>query len=153
MDEPNDVDDSLAFTTEDELELLRGSSLAIILATVRFLQQRGLDLSDWTTSLSRVFAAGWDTTEPWGPEEFMGAVLLNLEAFGAEAPVVEYDDTMARARITRFPDVERLEGMGLEDVPGHVLFDLFTEVARACGLVWTWEPVDSAHLVTVSLPA
>jgi hypothetical protein len=139
LDELNEVDESLAFTTDDELELLRGSSLAIILATIRFSQERGVDLREWTTSLSRAFAGGWDVSEPWSPEEFIDAVLLNLQAFGADSPMAEYEDDSARARITAFPDYDRVEGMGLGDVPGDVLFDLFSEVAAACGLRWSWQ--------------
>ena len=110
-----------------------------MLATIRFLQERGVDLTDWTRSLSESFARGWDTQEPWAPEEFIDAVLLNLQAFGAESPMSEYTDTVARARITEFPDYERVAGMGLESVPGDVLFDLFGSVADACGLSWTWQ--------------
>ena len=139
MDELNEVDESLAFTTDDELELLRGSSLAIMLATIRFLQERGIDLAEWTTSLSRAFAGGWDVSEPWSAEEFIDAVLLNLQAFGAESPMAEYDDDSARACITAFPDYDRVEGMGLGEAPGDVLFDLFGDVAKACGLIWTWQ--------------
>ena len=61
MDELNEVDDSLAFTTEDELELLRGSALAIALATIKFLRERGIAIDDWARSLSASFAKGWDT--------------------------------------------------------------------------------------------
>ena len=142
MDELNEVDDSLAFTTDDELELLRGSSLAIILATIKFLQARGIDLSEWTTSLSIAFAGGWDVSEPWSAEEFIDAVLLNLQAFGAESPMAEYDDDSAKARITAFPDYERVEGMGLGDAPGDAVFDLFGEVAKAVGLTWSWQRDD-----------
>jgi hypothetical protein len=138
MDELADVDEGLAFTTDDELELLRGSSLAIMLATIRFLQERGVDLGEWTTYLSKAFAGGWDVSEPWSAEEFIDAVLLNLQAFGADSPMAEYDDDSARARITAFPNYDRVEGMGLRTVPGDVLFDLFGEVARSCGLTWSW---------------
>jgi hypothetical protein len=138
MDELNEVDDELAFTTDDELELLRGSSLAIVVATIKFLGERNIPLGDWTTFLGSAFVGGWDTSEPWSPEEFIDAVLLNLGAFGAESTIAEYDDTSARARIENFPDLARLDGMGLENVRADVLFDLFAGVATACGLIWTW---------------
>ena len=79
MDELNEIDDDLTFTTDDELELLRGSSLAIMLATIKFLQARGIDLAEWTTELSETFAGGWDTSEPWSPVEFLDAVVAVLQ--------------------------------------------------------------------------
>ena len=147
MDELNEIDDSLAFTTDDELELLRGSSLAIMLATIRFLQEKRIDLAEWTSALSREFAKGWDTSETWSADEFIDAVLLNLQAFGADAPVAEYEDESANARVELFPDYDRVDGMGLADVPGDVLFDLFGEVARVCGIQWSWRRDGDAVLI------
>ena len=150
MDELNETDDELTFTTEDELELLRGSSLAILLATIKFLKARGIDPADWAAALSQTFAKGWDTSEPWTPEEFLDAVLLNIGAFGGEATVAQYEEESARARVVTFPDHSRVEGMHLEKVEGDVLFDLFAAVAKACGLRWETKREGEAVWLTVS---
>ncbi len=148
-DEIDDQDEMLEFTPEDQLELLRANTLAMALATVSFLEKNGLSASDWANELGTVFARGWDTEETWTPEDFLDATIVNLTTFGGEAVQAEFADDFATAVIHHFPDLEILEGMGLEHVDGDIMFDLITPIATACGVSWTWERVEDAVQVRV----
>jgi hypothetical protein len=120
------------------------------LATVSFVRKNGLSSGDWAGELGTVFARGWDTSEPWTPEEFLDATIVNLTTFGGEATQAEFADDFATAQIHGFPDVARLEGMGLEGVDGDIMYDLITPIARACGVEWTWERAGDHVLVRVA---
>lgn len=138
-DQAMDEADGLDYAPEDYLDLLRSNTLALALGTISFLRKRGIPASEWTNELGSAFARGWDTDQPWTPEEFLDATLVNLAAFGGEATQAEFAEDSATALIRNFPALERLEGMGLEHVNGDILFDLITPIAEACGVRWTWE--------------
>ncbi|MDQ2682016.1 MAG: hypothetical protein M3Y37_00675 [Chloroflexota bacterium] len=151
MDTPqtDQIDEPIEFTAEDQLELLRSNTLAMALATVSFLRKQGIDARDWAAELGSVFARGWDTDEPWSPEEFLDATIVNLTTFGGEARQAEFSDDEATARIHAFPDRARVEGLGLEDVDGDILFELIGPIATACGLRWSWQREEDSVLVRV----
>jgi hypothetical protein len=137
VDQEND--DFLEFAAEDHLDLLQSNTLALALGTISFLRSQGIPATEWTNELGTIFARGWDTDEPWAPEDFMDATILNLTAFGGEAIQAEFGDDEATALISRFPDVERCAALGLENVDGDILFEVITPIARACGLRYRWQ--------------
>lgn len=145
-------DEQLDFTAEMQLDLLQSNMLALAVGTIAFLRRQGIPTSDWTGALGEIFAKGWDTEEDWTPEDFMDATILNLTAFGGEAIQAEFGDDEATAVIARFPDVERISGLGLDDIDGTFLFDLITPIARACGLRYGWQRQGSNVRIVVSLP-
>lgn len=126
------------YSAEEQLELLRSNTLALQIGTMSFLASRGIDPKEWVAALGATFVLGWDTSEPWSPEEFLDATIVNLTTFGGESVQAEYGDDEATAAIEHWPDVERLEGMGLDDVDGDLLFGLIGPIAAACGLDWSW---------------
>lgn len=131
-----DRDDEIL--AEDLLECLRGNSIALFLATIRFLEQREIPVGEWIDALGATYVHGWDLGQEWTPEMFLEDILFNLEAFGGEAVEAEYGDDQARAVITQFPDPERLEYLGLEGVDGDGIYDVIRPIAAACGLDWSW---------------
>jgi hypothetical protein len=148
-DQPAADEESFEFTAEDQLELLRSNTLAMALATVSFLRKQGIDARAWAAELGAVFARGWDTEEAWSPEEFLDATIVNLTTFGGEARQAEFSDDEATARIHSFPDPARIEGLGLDQVDGDILFDLIAPIAAACQLRWSWQREGDAVLVRV----
>jgi hypothetical protein len=123
---------------EDLLECLRGNSIAMFLATIRFLEARDIPAGEWIDALGAMYLHGWDLDQEWTPETFLEGVLFNLEAFGGEAVQAEFGDDNASAVIAHFPDPERVEYLGLDDVDGDVIYDVIEPIAAACGLDWTW---------------
>ena len=132
-------EDLIEFTIEDQLELLRSNALALALGTISFLRLQGIPATEWATELGAIYARGWDTDEPWTPEDFLDATIVNLTAFGGEAVQAEFGDDEAFALIADFPDYGRIESLGLDQVEGDVLFDLIAPIASACGLQYAWQ--------------
>ena len=125
-------------TAEDLLDLLQSNTLAMFLATIRFLDTRQIPVGEWVDALGATFVKGWDLSEEWTPEDLLQAVLVNLAAFGGEAVQAEYADDQASAVIEDFPDPDRIADLDLDDVNGDVVFDLIRPIAAACGLDWSW---------------
>jgi hypothetical protein len=131
-----DSDDEVS--AEDLLDLLQSNTLAMSLATIRFLEERQIPVGEWVDALGAMFVKGWDLSEEWTPEDLLQAVLVNLASFGGEAVQAEYADDQATAVIERFPDSERVADLGLDNVNGDILLDLVRPIAAACGLDWSW---------------
>jgi hypothetical protein len=127
------------FEIEDELELLRSNTLALALGTISFLRAQGIPATEWARALGEIFARGWDSDEAWNPEDFLDATIVNLSAFGGEAIQAEFSDDEATALIANFPDPGRVDGLGLENVEGDVLYDLIAPIALARGVWYQWE--------------
>jgi hypothetical protein len=131
-----DSDDEVS--AEDLLDLLQSNTLAMFLATIRFLEARQIPVGEWVDELGTTFVKGWDLSEEWTPEDLLQAVLVNLASFGGEAVQAEYADDHASAVIQQFPDLDRVSDLGLDNVNGDVVFDLIRPIAAACGLDWSW---------------
>ena len=136
--EDSQPDDLVEFTVEDQLELLRSNTLALAAGTISFLRTQGIPATEWTAYLGEIFARGWDTDEPWSAEDFLESTIVSLGAFGGEAVQAEYGDDDASAVIAGFPDLERIGGLGLEDIEADILFDLIGPIAAACGIAYAW---------------
>lgn len=131
-------DDDLYYTPEDLLDLLRSNQLATVLGTISFLQEQGISVADWSTYLGGVFARGWDVNEVWSAEDFLDATIINLSVLGGEVSEAESAGDVATAVVAYLPDFDRVEGMGLEQINGDVIFDTIAPIAHACGLTWSW---------------
>lgn len=132
------TDDEVYFSPEDELDLLRSNQLAMTLGTVLFLQSRGISPSEWARELGEIFARGWDTAEAWTAEDFLDATIVNLSVLGGEVTQAEFAEDDASAIVSYLPDRERVEGMGLDEVNGDLIYEMVAPIARACGLSWSW---------------
>jgi hypothetical protein len=137
-------------SADDLLECLRGNSIAMFLATIRFLEARDIPTGEWIDALGAMYVHGWELDQEWTPETFLGDILYNLEAFGGEAVEAEYGDDNARAVIERFPDPERVEYLGLADIDGDAIYDVIRPIAAACGFDWSWRRDGDRVAVEVS---
>ena len=152
MSDGTENQELIDFTAEDQLELLRSNALAMALGTISFLRAQGIPATEWAAELGAIFARGWDTDDPWNPEDFLDATIVNLTAFGGEAVQAEFGDDEAFALIAHFPDHERIVSLGLDQVEGDVLFDLIAPIAAACGVEYAWQREGEHVRVTVRLP-
>jgi hypothetical protein len=127
------------YTDAELLEQARGNAQALILATVAFLEKRGIPPSEWAASIGETFAAGWGEPRPWDAGEFLDAMLTNLRALGAEVVAVELGVGRAEATIARFPDPALCELLGIDLVRAAVIHDAAAPIAVPRGLSWTWQ--------------
>lgn len=126
------------YTDAELLEQARGNAQALILATVAFLEQRGIPTSDWAAAIGETFAAGWSEVRPWDAGEFLDAMLTNLRALGAEVTAVELDVDRAEAAIAGFPDPALCALFGVDPARAAVLHDAAAAIAAPRGLLWSW---------------
>ena len=148
--DPAAADSPDGYTAEDYLDLLRSNVLALAAGTIAYLQSRGIAVGDWTRTLGEIFARGWDTAEPWSPDGFLEATVINLAAFGGEAIQSEYSDDESWALISGFPDRDRLAGLGLDKVEPDLLYDLIEPIAAACGVRYAWRREGDQVRITVT---
>jgi hypothetical protein len=130
------------YTDAELLEQARGNAQALILATVAFLEQRGIPPSEWAAAIGETFAAGWGEIRPWDAGEFLDAMLTNLRALGAEVIEVELGIERAAATITGFPDPALCELVGIDPERAAVIHDAAAPIAVPRGLTWTWQMGD-----------
>ena len=72
------------YSDAELLEQARNNAQALILATVAFLEERGVPPAEWAAAIGETFARGWGDPRPWDAGEFLDAMLTNLRALGAE---------------------------------------------------------------------
>ena len=94
------------YSDAELLEQARSNAQALILATVVFLEERGVPPAEWAAAIGATFARGWGEPRPWDAGEFLDAMLTNLRALGAEVKVAELGVDRAEATTTGFPDRE-----------------------------------------------
>ena len=136
------------YTTEDLLELAQANAQATLIATVAFLQERGVPLADWTAALGRRYDVAWDEPEPWDADEFLDAVLVNLRSLGALVVSADLSVDRAEAITTGFPDPDACDRFGA-DLPTVIRFhDATAPIAAARGLRWSWALEDPAEART-----
>ena len=127
------------YSDAELLEQARGNAQAVILATVAFLEERGIPPAEWAAAIGETFARGWGDPRPWDAGEFLDAMLTNLRALGADVVSVELGVDRATATTTGFPAPELCALFGVD--PSHVA--LFHAAAAAIasprGLRWVWE--------------
>jgi hypothetical protein len=125
-------------TTEDLLDQARSNAQATIIATIAFLQGRGIAVAEWTAALGRVFDRAWDEPVPWEAGEFLDAMLTNLRSLGAEVGAADLGPDRAEATTTGFPDPELCALFGVD--PAHVAAfnDVPIPIAAARSLDWDW---------------
>ena len=129
---------------DELLEQAQGNAQAALVATVAFLRERGIPVTDWTSALGRSFATEWGDPEPWGPDEFLDAMLTNYRSLGAAVQRAEFGPDRAEADISGFPDPEQCERFGVSVVDVAAFHDTAVAIAADRGLRWTWSVEDAA---------
>jgi hypothetical protein len=127
------------YTDAELLEQARNNAQALILATVAFLEKRGIPPSEWAMAIGATFAAGWGEPRPWDAGEFLDAMLTNLRALGAEVIEVELGVERAEATVTGFPDPALCDLFGVDPRRAAVIHDAAAAIAASRGLTWTWQ--------------
>ena len=129
---------------DELLEQAQGNAQAALVATVAFLLDRAIPVSEWTAALGRSFANEWGDPEPWGPDEFLDAMLTNYRSLGAAVQRAEFGPDRAEADISGFPDPEQCERFGVSVVDVAAFHDTAVAIASDRGLSWTWSMEDAA---------
>jgi hypothetical protein len=127
------------YSDAELLEQARGNAQALILATVAFLQERGIPTEEWAAAIGETFARGWGDPRPWDAGEFLDAMLTNLRALGAEVRRAELGVDYATATTTGFPDPELCALFAVDPSHAALFHAAAAAIAAPRGLRWTWE--------------
>jgi hypothetical protein len=127
------------YSDAELLEQARGNAQALILATVAFLEARGIPPVEWADAIGETFSQGWGDLRPWDAGEFLDAMLTNLRALGAEVISVELGVDRAEAATTGFPDPELCKTFGIAPERVAVFHEAAGRIAAPRGLRWSWE--------------
>lgn len=128
------------YTQEELLELAQGNARAALIATISFLQDKGIPLDEWADGIGRVFALAWGMPEPWAANEFLDAILTNLHAFGADVVTASLDDEdLATATITPLFDPDECANLGVDRGDALRYLDSIAPIAAERDLRWSWE--------------
>jgi hypothetical protein len=130
------------YTDAELLEQARGNAQALILATIAFLDARGIPPDEWSAAIGETFSQGWGEPRPWDAGEFLDAMLTNLRAMGATVLSVELGVDRAETATTGFPDPNLCELFGVEPARAAVFHEAAAAIAAPRGLRWRWE-IDS----------
>ena len=123
---------------EELLEQAQANAQALIIATVAFLDARGIPLDDWTTGIGATFAKAWDEPGTWDAGEFLDAMLTNFRSLGAEVTSSALGPDRAEATIVGFPDPELCAIFGVEPSRVARYNDATAAIAARHGISWTW---------------
>jgi hypothetical protein len=133
------IDHGHADYSESELlEQARGNGQALILATIAFLDERGIAPEEWAAAIGETFGRGWGEPRPWDAGEFLDAMLTNLRALGAEVIEVELGVERATAATTGFPDLELCTLFRIAPARAVLFHEAVRAIAGPRGLHWTW---------------
>jgi hypothetical protein len=127
------------YSNAELLEQARRNAQALILATVAFLEERGVPPAEWAVGIGETFARGWGDPRPWDAGEFLDAMLTNLRALGAEVKETELGVDQATATTTGFPDPELCALFGVDPSHAAVFHNAAAAIAAPRGLRWTWQ--------------
>ena len=127
------------YSDAELLEQARGNAQAVILATVAFLEERGIPPVEWAVAIGETFARGWGEPRPWDAGEFLDAMLTNLRALGAEVKQAELGIDRAEATTTGFPDPELSALFGIDPSHAAVFHAAAAAIAAPRGLRLTWD--------------
>ena len=127
------------YSDAELLEQARNNAQALILATVAFLEERGVPPTEWAAAIGETFARGWGDPRPWDAGEFLDAMLTNLRALGAEEKEAQLGVDHAEATTTGFPDRELCALFGVDPLHAAVFHNAATAIAAPRSLRWTWQ--------------
>jgi hypothetical protein len=127
------------YSDAELLEQARENAQALILATLAFLDRRGIPPREWAAAIGETFSRGWGDVRPWDAGEFLDAMLTNLRALGAEVISAELAVDRAEAATTGFPDAELCALLGIEPEQAAIFHEAAAAIAAPRGLRWSWE--------------
>src|SRR4051812_22816711 len=89
-------------SVEELLEQAQANAQSTIIATVKFLTECGLGISEWSEALGTTYSLGWDDPEPWEAGEFLDSMLTNYRSLGAEVISSDLQPQRAEATVKGF---------------------------------------------------
>lgn len=125
------------YSDAELLEQARQNAQALILATMVYLEARGIPAEEWATAIGGAFARGWGDARPWDAGEFLDAMLTNLRALGAEVVSVELGVDCATAATIGFPDPELCALFGVAPEQAAIFHQTAATIAAPRSLRWT----------------
>jgi hypothetical protein len=137
------------YSDAELLEHAQGNAQALILGTIRYLEERGLATAEWTAFLGDLFAEGWGPVRPWDAGEFLDAALTNLRSLGAAVESAELAVARAEATVTGFPDPKLAEALDVSPDRASVYMAVVGAIAAPRGLQLTWNPDRNGKLHVV----
>ena len=150
----DDASDYSADSTEELLEQAQSNAQATIIATVSFLSQRSIPVSEWTESLGATFGLAWDEPAPWEAGEFLDAMLTNFRSLGATVVDADLESDHAEATITGFPDLDLCSLFNVDPDLVAAFNDSPAPLARARALSWEWTRTgNETHYLVRQVPA
>lgn len=137
------------YSDAELLEQAQGNAQALILGTMRFLEERGVATAEWTAYLGELFGEGWGSERPWDAGEFLDAALTNLRSLGATVKSVELGVERAEATVDGFPNPDLAEALRLtvDQASGYLAVVGAIAAPRGLRLTWTSEPVGVLRLL------
>ena len=138
------------YAVAELLEQAQANAQATVIATVAFLQERGIPIEEWADAVGRRFALGWDEPRPWDAGEFLDAILTNLRSLGAAVVSTDLGLDRAEAVTAGFPDPDLCTLFGVEPVLAARFHAATAAIARDRGLDWTWRVEGDRTHLTVS---
>lgn len=126
------------YAAHELLEQAQANAQALVIATTKFLDEKGVPLDAWTGAIGCVFAQGWGEPRPWDAGEFLDAMLTNYRALGAVVASVELAEDRAEAVMTGFPDPDLCAVFGVEHGLAARFNDAPAPIARDRSLAWSW---------------
>lgn len=139
MNEPDSATEAIEDADVAEiLEQAQGNAQALIIATVAFLDGRGVPLDAWTEAIGATFAQSWDETDDWEAGDFMEAMLTNFRSLGAKLTSSSLGPDRAEAVTVGFPDPEFCTLFGVDPARVAQFNDTTTVIAAKHGIIWSW---------------
>ncbi len=127
------------YSDAELLEQAQGNAQALILGTMRFLQERGVATDEWTAFLGNLFAEGWGPARPWDAGEFLDAALTNLRSLGARVESVDLGIERAEATVVGFPDPDLASALGVTPARASGYLAVIGVIAEPRGLRLSWD--------------
>ncbi len=125
------------YTDAELLEQAQANAQAIILATLAFLEARGIAPADWAAHVGGDLEPGWGEPRPWDAGEFLDAMLTNYRSLGATVAATELGPNRATATLGGFPAQRLVELIGVAPATAAAFHGIAARIANARGLSWS----------------
>ena len=126
------------FTMEQICEYAKDNAEGIILATISYLNSKGVDTDEWIAHVGEKFAPGWDSMKDENVLEVGREAALNWISCGANLVSLSGDDTYAEA-ILEWPSEDSVTYFGISEDDGHKINNVFIPITKYLGLNFTWK--------------
>ncbi len=121
------------FSPEQLYEQAQGNATALVLGTVAFLKERGVDVGEWSADFGRRVAPGWEELRGQGAHGVMEIVALNFVSVGGSLQSLTGDDNQADAVFEGWPPQEMLDLFNLSQSAAEPFWESLRPIAQYLG--------------------